>query len=78
VSAHEAFVSGQERGLPMGVINSPEDLLADGHFEARRFFVETEEEIGAVTYPGAPFRFSAFEPVPRSPAPKLEQDATPS
>ncbi len=72
VDADEAFESGQVRGMPLGILNSPEDLLANEHLKAREFFIETEEDIGPVTYPGAPYRFSAFGPVPRRPAPKLE------
>jgi crotonobetainyl-CoA:carnitine CoA-transferase CaiB-like acyl-CoA transferase len=58
--AHEFFRQGQERGIPVGAIYTPEEVLADPHFVARGFPVEVEHpELGrSVTYPGAPYRFS--------------------
>src|SRR5262245_31416533 len=58
--AREFFRQGQERGIPVGSINSPEEVLADPHFRERGFPVEVEHaELGrSVTYPGAPYRFT--------------------
>ena len=57
--AVEFFQQAQTRGLPVGVIYSPEEVLDDRHFRARGFPTEVEHpELGrAVTYPGAPYRF---------------------
>ena len=75
IGAEEAFKGGQARELPIGVVYAPEDLLVNEHFSARNYFVEVEEDIGSVVYPGVPYRFSAFDLAPRVPAPKL---ATPN
>jgi len=57
--AAEFFRDSQRRGIPVGVIYSPEETLADPHFVARGFPVQVEHpELGrSITYPGAPYRF---------------------
>ena len=57
--ALEFFRQAQERGIPVGVIYAPEEVLGDPHFRARGFPVAVDHpELGrAVTYPGAPYRF---------------------
>jgi len=68
----EAFHEAQARGLPIGILNAPEELFDDPHFKARDFFVPVEEADGAaVLYPGPSYRFTAFDAVPRVRAPKL-------
>jgi crotonobetainyl-CoA:carnitine CoA-transferase CaiB-like acyl-CoA transferase len=59
--AYEFFVQGQQRGFQVGIIYSPEEVLADPHFQAREWPVTVEHgELGrAVTYPGHPYRFTA-------------------
>jgi crotonobetainyl-CoA:carnitine CoA-transferase CaiB-like acyl-CoA transferase len=70
--ADAAYHEGQARGLPIGILNAPEDLLDDEHLLARGFFVPVEHEgVGPVPYPGAPYRFSSMGPVPTRPAPCL-------
>jgi len=70
--SHEAYHDGQAAGLPIGVLNAPEDLFDDEHLKAREFFVDVEHEgLGKVTYPGAIYRFSSFGEVARTAAPKL-------
>lgn len=70
--AEEAYREGQARGLPIGVLNAPEDVLQDEHMRARGFFVEVDHgEFGVAEYPGAPYRFSSFGEVPRTRAPFL-------
>jgi len=70
--SHEAYHDGQAAGLPIGVLNAPEDLFDDEHLKARGFFVDVEHEgLGKVTYPGPIYRFSSFGEVPRTAAPKL-------
>lgn len=57
--AADFFRQAQERGIPVGVIYAPEEVLDDPHFRARGFPVEIDHpELGrSVTYPGAPYRF---------------------
>ena len=70
--SHEAYHDGQAAGLPIGVLNAPEDLFADEHLKAREFFAEVDHgELGKVTYPGPIYRFSSFGQVARTRAPKL-------
>jgi crotonobetainyl-CoA:carnitine CoA-transferase CaiB-like acyl-CoA transferase len=71
-TAEEAYHAGQARGLPIGPINSPDDLLTDEHLRARGFFVEvTHDDVPPALYPGVPFRFSAFGSVETRRAPML-------
>jgi len=71
-TADEAYHAGQARGLAIGPINSPDDLLEDEHLLARGFFVEVEhDDVPSALYPGPPVRFSAFESVTTRRAPKL-------
>jgi crotonobetainyl-CoA:carnitine CoA-transferase CaiB-like acyl-CoA transferase len=70
--SEQMYKEGQSAGLPIGVLNAPEDLFTDEHLVAREFFVNVEHEgLGAVAYPGSMYRFSAFGEVPRARAPKL-------
>jgi benzylsuccinate CoA-transferase BbsE subunit len=60
-TAQEAYHDGQARALPIGPINSPDDLICDEHLLAREFFVEVEhDDVPPAKYPGAPFRFSRY------------------
>lgn len=60
--ADEAYREGQRRGLPIGILNAPEDVLLDEHLLARGFFADIEHEgVGAVRYPGIPYRLSGFD-----------------
>lgn len=77
--AEQIYREGQERGLPIGTLNAPEDLLRDEHLQARGFFVPVNHpDHGTVQYPGAPYRFSAFSPVTPKPAPALGEAGTAS
>ncbi len=68
----QMYKEGQAAGLPIGVLNAPEDLFSDEHLVARGFFVDVEHEgLGKVKYPGAMYRFSSFGEVARTRAPKL-------
>jgi benzylsuccinate CoA-transferase BbsE subunit len=57
--AYEAFVGFQQRGIPVGIVNAPEEVMEDPHFVARGFPVTLEhDQLGrTVIYPGAPYRF---------------------
>lgn len=62
--AETIYHEGQARGLPIGILNAPEDLSHDEHLTARQFFVEIDvdqPDLDSVKFPGAPFRFSSFE-----------------
>ncbi|MYA81191.1 MAG: carnitine dehydratase [Acidimicrobiales bacterium] len=59
LGAHELFVGLQSIGLACGIVYSPEEMLADEHFVTRGFPVEIDHDGTAVTYPGAPYKFSA-------------------
>ena len=39
----DAYLEGQRRGLPIGVLNAPEDLFDDEHLVAREFFQPVDE-----------------------------------
>jgi benzylsuccinate CoA-transferase BbsE subunit len=71
-TAEEAYHDGQARGLSIGPINSPDDLLDDAHLQARGFFVPVEhDDVPPALYPGVPFRFSGFAPAKLCRAPLL-------
>lgn len=59
LSAYEFFVGAQERGMPVGIIYAPEEVMEDAHFIERGFRVPLEHpELGETfDYPGAPYRF---------------------
>lgn len=75
VSAHEAFVGFQQRGIAAGVVWSPDEVMSDPHFVERGFPTEVyHDEIGrTVLYPGAPIRFTASPMSIRNTAPRLGQ-----
>lgn len=60
LSAYEFFVGAQRRGLAVGVIYSPEEVIEDPHFRDRGFAFQVEHpELGrSFIYPGAPYRFT--------------------
>ncbi|MCA3711915.1 MAG: CoA transferase [Phenylobacterium sp.] len=61
VTAYEYFIGFQQRGIPVGIIYSPEEAFEDEHFKARGFQVPVlHEDLGRTfRYPGAPYLFSA-------------------
>jgi benzylsuccinate CoA-transferase BbsE subunit len=71
--ASDIYHEGQRRGLPVGVLNAPEDLPSDEHLMARNFFVPVADDApgGPHLYPGAPIRFSALAAPPLTRAPRL-------
>ena len=72
--ADAAYHEGQGRGVPIAPMNAPEDLFHDEHLQARGFFVPVEHPgHGEVLHPGAPYRFSAYDPVPLRAAARLGQ-----
>lgn len=75
--AYELFVGLQERGMPAGIVYSPEEVAADPHFVARGWVRPVHHvELGrTVGYAGAPIRFPATPPAPLRPAPRLSDRA---
>ncbi len=59
LGAYELFVGLQTIGLACGIVYAPEEMSADEHFVARGFPVEIDHDGTPVTYPGAPYQFSA-------------------
>ena len=56
--AHDLFTKAQQLGFQWGIINAPEDVLDDPHFQARGFPVRVDHpELGSsFIYPGAPYK----------------------
>jgi crotonobetainyl-CoA:carnitine CoA-transferase CaiB-like acyl-CoA transferase len=56
LSANDAFIGFQSRGIPVGPVNAPEDVMNDPHFIARGFVVDVDhDDVGrSFQYPGAP------------------------
>jgi crotonobetainyl-CoA:carnitine CoA-transferase CaiB-like acyl-CoA transferase len=56
-TAQQFFIEGQTHAVPVGLLNAPEDVMADPHFEARGFHVPVRHpELGReFIYPGLPF-----------------------
>ncbi len=70
--AATVYEEGQRRGLPIAVLNRPDDTLHDEHLVAREFFQTVDHPgVGSAQYPGPPVRFSAYPPVPQVAAPPL-------
>lgn len=70
-----AYHEGQRRGLPIGPILAPEELVSDEHLQARNFFVPVALPAGpgqSALFPGSPYRFSGFGGAPGTP-PRLGQ-----
>jgi crotonobetainyl-CoA:carnitine CoA-transferase CaiB-like acyl-CoA transferase len=70
-----AYREGQRRGLPIGPILAPEELVTDEHLQARDFFVPVTLPTGpgqSALFPGSPYRFSEFGGAPGTP-PRLGQ-----
>lgn len=73
VSAHEAFVGFQTRGIAAGVVWSIEETMTDPHFEERGFptSVYQPEIDREALHPGPPIRFTSSPMVIRNAAPRL-------
>jgi len=70
----EVFRGGQERGVPVGAVNSPQDLVNSPQLKFRGFFVEVDHpETGNIMYPAAPYQFSKTPWAVERPAPLLGQ-----
>lgn len=67
------YEEAQRRGLPLGPVSAPEDLLDDPHLRARGYFTDVPIDGENVKFPGAPFAFSYGTGAPQSP-PTLGSD----
>lgn len=68
----EVFRNGQEKGVPIGAVNSPKDLVNSPQLRDRGFFVEIEHpEAGRIEYATAAYRFSKTPWSAQRPAPLL-------
>jgi crotonobetainyl-CoA:carnitine CoA-transferase CaiB-like acyl-CoA transferase len=72
-NSRDAYMDGQAAGLPIGVLNAPEDLPRDEHLIARDYFVPVHDDAPGSPhlYPGAAMRFSAFPWPDMTRAPRL-------
>ncbi len=73
LTAHEAFVGFQKRGLAAGVVWSPDEMMTDPHLVERGFTAEIYQPQldRTVRYPGPPIRFTSSPMGVRNPAPTL-------
>lgn len=72
LAATTVYHEGQALGIPIGVLNAPEDLYADEHLRARDYFIATDQPgFGTVERPAAAYRFSHLHVVPPGPSPRL-------
>jgi len=68
------FYAAHQRRFIYGVIDSPEEVLANPQLQERGYFVEVDHPAtGAIKYPGAPFIMNGTPWQLRSPAPTLGQ-----
>ncbi|MCI0801858.1 MAG: CoA transferase [Chloroflexi bacterium] len=69
---YDIFYASHKRRFIFGVVQSPEEVMADPQFQARNYFVDIDHPaLGTLKYPGAPFEMSATPWEARSPAPTL-------
>jgi crotonobetainyl-CoA:carnitine CoA-transferase CaiB-like acyl-CoA transferase len=73
-SAQEVYHAAQARRVPFAPVSTMGDLFQSAHLQARGFFAQIgHPQAGELTYPGAPYRFSASPWALRRPAPCLGQ-----
>ena len=71
---YDMFYASHEKRFIFGVVQSPEEVMADPQFAARNYFVDIDHTVlGTLKYPGAPFEMSGTPWEARSPAPTLGQ-----
>ncbi len=69
LTAEEFYHEGQHRGMLVGVMRAPEDTVNSPGLKSRDFFVSVDAPHlgGAVTVPGAPYRFGHLATGPNAP-----------
>ena len=71
-SQQSLFEEGQRCGVIIGAVNTPVSLVADPALRDRAFFRPMDVPgLGEVSFPGSPYRFSAFDVAARGAAPAL-------
>jgi len=71
---YDVFYASHEKRFIFGVVQSPEEVMADPQFKARNYFVDIDHPaLGTLKYPGAPFEMSTTPWEARSAAPTLGQ-----
>jgi crotonobetainyl-CoA:carnitine CoA-transferase CaiB-like acyl-CoA transferase len=66
------FAETQAQRIPAGPVNTLQDVVDDAHLRDRQYFVSVErDDIGPLTYPGAPYRLGQTPWAIRCPAPRL-------
>ncbi|HAA94102.1 MAG TPA: hypothetical protein DHW65_01365 [Dehalococcoidia bacterium] len=71
---YDVFYASHEKRFIFGVVQSPEEVMADAQFAARNYFVDIDHPtLGTLKYPGAPFEMSATPWEAQSPAPTIGQ-----
>ena len=71
---YDMFYAAQQRRFIYGMVQSPEEVLADEQLQARDYFVDIEHPVaGKIRYPGAPFLMSGTPWEAHRPAPTLGQ-----
>ena len=69
---YEIYHEGQKAGVATGAYQTPEEIMNSEQLNSRGFFVELDHsEVGRVTYPTAPYRFSKTPWCGRRAAPLL-------
>ena len=70
----DIFYAAHKRRFIYGIVQSPEEVLADPQYQARGYFVDIDHPVvGTLRYPGAPFSMSDTPWEARQPAPTLGQ-----
>ena len=70
----EVFAAAQEAGLPGAPVLTVGEVMEDGHFAHRGYFVDIDHPVvGTVKYPGAPFLMNGTPWQASGPAPTLGQ-----
>jgi crotonobetainyl-CoA:carnitine CoA-transferase CaiB-like acyl-CoA transferase len=73
-SVQDVYHAAQAKRVPFAPVSTMGDLLNSEHLKARGFFATMGHPVaGELTYPGAPYRFSASPWSLRAPAPTLGQ-----
>ena len=73
--AQQAYEEGQRRGLATGLLNKPEDVLADKHLIERRFFAEVDVNGIKAYFPKSPIRTSRDELLVLAAPPRLATES---
>ncbi len=71
---NEIYHKLAKAGIPVGPINSAEDVMNNEQYKARQYFIEVEHPVaGKYSYAGWPYKMTASPPEVSRPAPLLGQ-----